>query len=222
MNPFQRISEFTEDWRYLWRRDGGRAALPVIAQDIVRLPFRHLKFLILACSLEQPLPGIKPQVGLDIRIFEQADLEHVKEIDRPSEARQCARRLKYGQKGLVALSQGRVVGYAWGCSEVQPELERVNIELKPGDVLCTDVYTAPAFRGRGVQTALALARFELFRELGFNRAVCYIEIHNAPSLAVWQRKLQAQMVGSIDFLRIGPWYRVSFAETGINGRSVGG
>ena len=59
-----------------------------------------------------------------------------------------------------------------------------------------------------VQTALTLARFRMFHELGYRRAVCYIEEKNAPSLAVWQRKFAGQTIGRIDFIRLGLWYRV--------------
>ena len=77
-------------------------------------------------------------------------------------------------------------------------------------MLCADVYTNPAFRGQGVQTALTLARFRLFRDLGYHRAISYIEVCNAPSLAVWQRKLGSVTIGQIDFLRVGLWRRVRY------------
>jgi hypothetical protein len=134
----------------------------------------------------------------------------VRQLDRPSEARSGAQRLIQGHKGLVAFNNGQPAGYTWGSTDPLTRLERVHPKLSPGDVLCTDSYTFPAFRGRGVQTALALARFILFRELGFLRAICTIEIHNKPSLAVWQRKLNGKTIGEIDFIRIGSRYRIRY------------
>lgn len=209
MDPTSRLAELIEDWMHMLRRDGLRSALPAVGQEIARLPYRHLRFLVIARSLSQPLPEIQPRIALEIRPFEPADFGLVREIDRPSEARQAALRLESGYKGLVALYQGQLAGYAWGCAEINPQIERVQIKLEPGDVLCNDAFTNPAFRGQGVQTALALARFRLFRDLGFCRAICYIERKNAPSLAVWQRKLGGHIVGNIQFLRFGPWYRVN-------------
>ena len=135
-------------------------------------------------------------------------------MDRPSEANLCARRLACGHLGLIALHQGQPVGHAWGCAEVDPDLERVQLKLEAGDMLCADVYTLPAFRGQGIQTSLALARLQLFRDLGYRRAITYIEMRNRPSVAVWQRKLGSLEIGQIDFIRLGFWYRVRYHENG--------
>jgi GNAT superfamily N-acetyltransferase len=199
-----RLAEFFEDWNYLVRRDGWRFALPVIGREMMALPYRHLNFVVVARSLLNPLPILQPKMSLEIREFEPTDLNLVRQIDRPSEVRLCTRRLACGQRGLLALYKGQPAGYAWACTEVQPGLERVQITLSPGDMLCVDVYTSPAFRGKGVHTALTLARFALFRELGYSRAVTYIEKRNYPSLAVW-RKVGSQVLGHIEFNRIGPW-----------------
>lgn len=208
MNPIGRLSEYTEDWKYFCERDGLKSSLLLIASDIVELPYRHLRFVLVARSLLDPFPDWQPKIQLLIRPFEQDDLDLVRQINRPSEARLCALRLTKGHQGLVGFSDRRLAGYAWGSTDMHTRLERVHPKLCPGDVLFTDSYTAPAFRGQGIQTALTLARFHLFRELGYYRAISYIEVRNSPSLAVWQRKFNCQTIGTIDFTRIGPWYRV--------------
>lgn len=210
MQSISRLAELFEDWAFLIQRDGLIFALPAIGRGLFNLPYRRIRFVVLARSLIEPLPELQTKVAIEIRPFERAHLELVRFIDRPSAARLCQQRLERGQKGLVAFIQGKPAGYAWGCSEVDPDLETVPLKLEPGDMLCTDVYTSPALRGRGVQTVLTLARFQLFRDLGYRRAISYIEIDNSPSLAVWRRKLGSQTVGKINFLRIGPWYRVRF------------
>lgn len=210
MHPYHRLAELIEDWQFLIRQDGIRSSLPTVAREIAWLPYRHLEFVILARSLSEPLPEMQPKILLEIHPFQARHLELVQAIDRPSEARLCKRRLEASQHGLVAFHQGQIAGYAWGCTYIDRELERVHLQLEPGDILCTDVYTSPLLRGKGVQTALTLRRFQLFRELGYRRAICYIEVNNTPSLAVWQRKFSAETVGRINFKRIGPWYRVHY------------
>jgi GNAT superfamily N-acetyltransferase len=225
MVPITRLAEFWEDWKYLIWRDGARSALPAIGLEVAQLPYRRTSLLLLARSLLEPLPDLQPKTTLDVRPFTQTDLDLVREIDRPSEARLCARRLERGYVGLLALHENHPAGHAWACIKMDPRLERVHPRLEPGDVLCADVYTNPAFRGQGVQTALTLARFRLFRDLGYRRAISYIETRNAPSLAVWQRKLGSVTIGQIDFLRVGLWHRVrynpdhSIGEPGSNTRS---
>jgi GNAT superfamily N-acetyltransferase len=210
MQTISRLHEFTEDWRYFTKRGGLKSSLALITTDIARLPFRHLKFIILARSLTDPLPELKPRIELSIRPFNQDDIDLVRQIDRPSEARLCTKRLARGHKGLIALHQGQPVGHAWGCTEVDTNLERVHPKLELGDVLCADVYTTPEFRGKGIQTSLTISRFKLFRDLGYRRAVSYIEMQNTPSLAVWQRKLGSKQIGWVDFIRFGFWYRVRY------------
>jgi GNAT superfamily N-acetyltransferase len=210
MNPIGRLVDFLEDWKYLIQQNGFFSTMPAIGEEIVRLPYRHLRFVIVKRSLSMPLPDLQAKIALEIRPFEKADLERVREIYRPSEARLCARRLARGHKGIIALHQGQLKGYAWACTEVDPQLERVHLRLEPGDVLCADVYTHPSFRGKGIQTSLTMARFRMFRDLGYRRAITYIEIRNTPSIAVWQRKLGSQTIGHVDFIRFGFWYRVYY------------
>ncbi len=210
MGPINRLAELAEDWRYFTERDGLKSSLPLIVSDLVRLPYRHLKFFVIACSLLDPFPNWQPQIELFIRPLEQDDLDLVRQLDRPSEARLDAQRLAQGHKGFVAFYKGQPAGYTWASTDPLTRLERVHPKLDPGDVLFTDSYTFPAFRGCGVQTALTLARFILFRDLGFCRAISTIEIHNKPSLAVWQKKFNGKTIGEIDFTRIGPLYRLRY------------
>lgn len=213
MRTAHRLYEIVEDWKSLIRRDGVTTSLRVIFSELARLPYRRLRFIVFARSLHDPLPDLPPRPELVIRPFEEADLALVQKIDRLSEARLCAQRLAEGHIGFLAICDGQPAGYTWGSTDLQTRLERVHPRLLPGDFLCTDSYTVPAFRGRGIQTALTLARFQRFKALDYCRAISYIEVHNAPSIAVWQRKLNSQAVGTIDFMRIGPWYRIRYRET---------
>jgi RimJ/RimL family protein N-acetyltransferase len=207
MQPISRLSELMEDWKYFIRQNGLKSALPAVGLEIARLPYRQMKFVLLARSLVEPLPDLQHKVTLHIRPFTESDLDLVRQIDRPSEVKLCARRLERGHSGLLAVHENQPAGYAWACIEVDPGLERVHLRLEPGDVLCVDAYTAPAFRGKGIHTALTMARCRLFGGLGYQRAIAYVERRNVPSLAVW-RKLGGQEIGEIEFRRIGPWRRV--------------
>jgi GNAT superfamily N-acetyltransferase len=198
---------YFQDWTCWVRREGWRPAANGAIQDIRALPYHHTRFVVVARSLLEPLPDIQPKIPLEIRKFEPADVEIVRRINRPSEARICTQRLAHGHQGLVVQYKGQVIGYGWGCTEMS--LERMPVQLNPGDVLCTDAYTAPAFRGKGVQTVLMLARMRLFRDLGYSRVLACIIEDNYPSLAVW-RKVDSQVVQQGDFQRIGPWRWVRY------------
>lgn len=207
MRWFNQLTGHIQDWIWLTRRSGWRSAISQITQDIITFPYHHTKFVIVARSLLEPLPDLQPKMALEIREFEPGDVDLVRQINRPSEANICARRLVHGHIGLIAQHDDQAVGYAWACAE--SSLERVRIPLDEGDVLCTDAYTAPAFRGYGVQTTLVLARFHRVRDLGYKRALAFIIESNSPSMAVW-RKMGSQVVQRGDFKRIGPWRRVRY------------
>jgi len=210
LHSLSRLAELAQDWAYLMRCSGWRSAAPEVLQSLAALPYRHARFVILARSLLEPLPDLQAKIPLEIRGFKPTDLDLIRNIDRPSEVNLCAKRLLHGHVGLLALYAGRPAGHAWASDTMEPSVERVELRLEPGDVICVDAYTAPAFRGKGVQTALAVARLALCRERGYRRMLTYIEVGNRPSLAVWQRKLGCQIVGYVDFVRIGPWRRAGY------------
>jgi len=196
----ERLKELGEDWVYRLKRDGWAWGMRQAFADALALPYRHLQFVIVARSLLEPLPDFQPEIPLDIRPFQTADLNFVRRRHLPSEAKLCQQRMRRGDYGLTACYQGETAGYAWAC--VDTNLERVTLKLLPGDALCTDAFTAPNFRQKGVQTALTVARLQLLQDKGYKRAIAYIETRNHPSLAVW-RKLGAKVISRIDFKRIG-------------------
>ncbi len=208
MQTLNRLGELFEDWKFLFRRDGVGKALPLIAREIAWLPYRRMQFVLLAKPLDEPLPEAVARIPIELRSFEATDVKRVKEINRPSEGKLCAQRLERGQKGVTAVHCGQMIAYAWGCTKLDPDLERVSLQLEEGDVYLTDGYTHPDFRGKGIQVPLLVAFFNTFKSLGFKRAVCYIELKNTPSRAVW-KKLNATEIGQIDFTRIGTFYKVN-------------
>jgi ribosomal protein S18 acetylase RimI-like enzyme len=208
-----RLVELFGDWRFFFQRDGWRSATSVAIRELRGLPYRHMQLLVLARPLWTPLPEYDPKMELSIRRFELADVPSVNQINRPSEAGLCALRLSRGQRGFSAFHGDQLAGYAWADDRLDPTLERVQFPLLPGDGVCLDFYTAPAFREQGVQTALTSALLRDLRELGYDRALAYIEKGNLPSLAVWQRKFEGDTIGMIDFVRVGPWRRTKIIDT---------
>ena len=129
MNPIERLAELIEDWRFLIRRDGLISTMPLVTKEIAQLPYRHLMFWIFARSLDEPLPVLPPKLPIEIRSFKETDLKLIKEVNRPSEARLCAQRLERRHYGLIAMNQLQVAGYAWGCAEIDPQMEQFPLRL---------------------------------------------------------------------------------------------
>jgi ribosomal protein S18 acetylase RimI-like enzyme len=212
----QRFYELLEDWRFYFRTYSWRHALTQTGRQLLELPYRRIHYLMYVRLLSEPMPGLKASPGVTIRQFDPSDLLAIANIDRPSEARLCAYRLAMGHIGLVAECDHVIAGYAWACSQVEPKIERVEIQLTAGDFLCTDAYTAPAYRGHGIHTMLTLARLKIMQALGYQRAICYIERHNVASIRTW-KKFGGQHIGDIDYIRLGSRRWVHSQPRGFNG-----
>ncbi len=205
-----RLAELVDDWVFYSKTYSWQSSILTISKQFLVLPCRHIHYLVFARSLLDPLPEIHLDNSLVIRRFLPQDIPEVAAIDRPSEARLCARRLANGHVGVAVVHNDRLAGCAWACTEINPNIERIDIPLKPSDFLCNDDYTSPSFRGRGIQTSLVLERFRIFREMGYRRAICYIDIRNHISQHVY-KKLGSCQIGEINFIRIGArrWARIS-------------
>lgn len=188
---------------------GRVSALSTIFLKLFSLCYQRRHFAVLSRSLKTPLPEFSPKIDLEIRPFEHSDIDLISGFDFPSDVRLCARRLEYGHRGFLALAHNQPAGYAWGYTSTLPAIDRVRIDLSPTDVLLLSDYTIPSFRRQGIQTALILARYRVFRDLGYQRAFTCINTDNSPSLAAYQ-KVGGQEYGEIDDLRLGPWRRTYF------------
>jgi len=205
-----RIRELVQDWRFLIRRDGWRGTWRKIAQDALALPYRRIEFVVVARSLAQLLPEVRAKASITVQPFAVGDLDFVRCEHLPSEAQLCAQRLARGHDGIAACIDGQIVGYAWSCTDAS--LERVDLRFEPGDVLFTDAFTASRARGQGVHTTLSEARLRAAQEQGYRRILAYIEVNNAPSLNVWQKKMNADIVAHITFTRIGLWRKTTYID----------
>jgi GNAT superfamily N-acetyltransferase len=174
---------------------------------LCRLPYRRIHYLQLSRLLSDPLPTIRPGIPLEVRPFEQSDLQAVSNEYLPSEAKLCEKRMERGHFGFVACHNGRFLGCAWACTDCS--LERVVLPFDAGDILFNDAFTVPAYRGRGVQTSLLVARLHFSRESGYRRAVAYAEISNLPSIKAWL-KVGGSVTGHIRLTRVFNWRRSSF------------
>lgn len=199
-----RLAELIEDWDFYFKIYPWPKSLLKISNELMQLPFRHIHYKVYACSVVEPVPKVRFDDSFVIRRFTFQDVPEVAKINRPSEARLCAKHLTNGHIGFSVLNNGKLAGYAWAYTKFYPDIDRFNIYLEPLDFLCNDAFTSPSFRGRGIQTSLVLARLNFFRELGYQRAICFIRRRNQPSIRVW-KKFGGVCIGDIDYFRIGNW-----------------
>jgi len=207
MQRLERFVELIDDWSYIAQHEGRSSSLLAMLKKMTGLLYHRNQFVVMACSLLEPLPDLRPKIELEIRAFEPSDLSLLTGCDFPSDIRLCAQRLKYGHLGVLALAQDQVAGYAWTYTSTQTALDRIRFDLSSKEVLFLSDYTVPTFRGLGVHTAMTLRRLQIFQELGYQNAFACVDSKNGPSLAVY-RKVGGYPNGVIQDLGVGPWRRL--------------
>lgn len=209
------ITDRARDCRIILARDGVWHGLQCIVKEVLPLPFRHIDYLIMAQVLSEPIVIPQPHLPIAVRIATIADLERFKDIATFSEIKSYSKRFAQGHICHIALHQGRLVGYNWTVTEMDPELEGgISICLQPGDAYLSYSFVAPAYRGQGIAPTLGAHRLRYLQEMGYQRVIALMEVKNHAVLAV-ARKLGYQEIGRATFQRI-LWRRTFRYYNGIS------
>jgi GNAT superfamily N-acetyltransferase len=167
---------------YHFRHGGFTQATRWLIEVFRTMPYNHIEWVVLARSLEAPLPSFNPGLPLTFRIAGPDELSLLNDLVPPSELTYFRRRLSHGRSCCIATYEQDIVGYGWVTAEVDYDIDNLELHLGDGDVYQDDLFTAPAYRGHGIGRALDKERLEYMRERGFNRAVKIVRIDNVPAL----------------------------------------
>jgi ribosomal protein S18 acetylase RimI-like enzyme len=179
-----------KDLRYLLQRDW-----PAILLNTVRRRFyiHCQRYVVLARSLDEPLPSSQPQLGVTIRQATLDDIERFRPITVSWQLRQFFQRMCRGHICFITLlPDGRIVNYGWSSDEASQE--PCPTPLEPGDACSSFSYTLPAYRRMGLHEANFAARCKFLREQGYKRVLAQVETDNVASLALC-RKVGYREVG---------------------------
>lgn len=153
-------------------------------------------------ALERPQPPEIRVTGLDA-----ASVPAVSALDRAMTREEVARRLEEGQQCTLAWWGRELAHYRWdSTSPVHlPYLGRV---LRPerGDQVVVGLYTAPAFRGRGIAGAVMMDAGRRARAAGVSRLVWLAAWWNTRSLALGEQ-IASRVEGAVGYWALGPCRR---------------
>jgi len=112
-------------------------------------------------------------------------------------------RVRRGDECFLSLAGERVAAFRWACAR-QARLGNLDLvlPLRSDEVCAYEVFTAPAFRGKGVRDPVRHAFVESYRQRGFRALVNY----RTPGRKPWARSHQHR-VAIIRTLRLGPFRR---------------
>jgi GNAT superfamily N-acetyltransferase len=178
-----------------------------VASSELGLDRYYVRVLLFQRDITRSAPGIRADLPLELRDLAEDDIaDYCRQRADPGEA-EVRRRLAAGYRCLVSWSEGRIIGEIWlGYEELWLGKLQRRIRLAPDDVYVYYSFVVPELRGRNVGTARARLMGERLMKAGSRRLVYTVAPHNRPGLGA-PAKLGAERLGSVGYLRIGPYQR---------------
>ena len=182
-----------------YRTLGLRRMLWVAPQWLLRQ-----EYLVLVKDLRLPLPEVPAHESLRWTGFTEAQIDRVLAFNPALSEAEIRRRLNEGQECLLCWIGESLVHYRWDAT-VTPYLPYLGktLRLLEGDIHGTDMFTHPAFRGRGIQTASSIMALHRARDLGLSRLITIVAWWNAPALRVNLQKTDRSVAGTVGFWNAG-------------------
>lgn len=161
-------------------------------------------YIVAVTDLSRPLPPVPADPAVRLVPLREGDMGEALAIDpRLTEAAIC-RRLAEGEQCVLVWHEGVATHCVWWTDHrvYLPYLGRAFQPL-PGDRLCVDVASRPAWRGRGIDAAASVIYLHTLRELGYRRAMSLVASWNAPALAVALRRMRGEVAGTVGYWNLG-------------------
>ncbi len=100
--------------------------------------------------------------------------------------------VRNGYRSLVGVVGDELVGWQWRTdattpSDLQhPHVDRMGIELGPGDAYGFEFFVLPAWRGRGIGTSFLAVHYRALKESGYSRIVASVEHDNHRARSIFE------------------------------------
>lgn len=154
------------------------------------------KFLILDRLLSEPIPLIKSEKEILIKVATEADVKMMrKEIGR-LRVNQFLKRMKENKVCIIALIKDKIVYYRW------ISFERKNlVPLQDKEAYLFDAYTLPEYRRLGIHTAGSAECLRIAKEKGYERVIVSVSFWNYPAQKTL-RRLGFKEAGRVTLIKI--------------------
>jgi len=196
-----KLADLINDLNEKAGRDGWSQTGLWLADKLVSLPCRRIEYTVFARSLLEPLPVVEPRLPITLRPASQADLAKFEGLVPSWELDYFGRRLAHGRHCFLALNGDNLAAYCWATTQVEFDVDNLEMQLQPGDVYVDDAFTIPSYRRQGIQTVVHLYRLRYMRDLGYQKSVLVVQTTNIASQRL-VRKLGYQNVDHLSFRRI--------------------
>ena len=176
-----------------------------IARDSLVSKEEHVWYRLDLTSADAAAGG-SPEI--DLRRVDEATLGAAGELPWGG-AHGVAARLRQSADGWIALVDGVAAFGCWvfrGTTPVRAARDG-RLRLPDGSACIEDVFTQPAFRGRGLAPAAFAAISGRLRAEGVSTVVAKVEADNGASRRAFE-KAGFSAAAAMSFRRVGPWHRL--------------
>lgn len=161
--------------------------------------------MLLERPLDDPIPDLPLPPGVTVLPLRLADVPAYLAFRPDQAAAIIERRLGDGEWGFAAWRDGAIVMASW----TSPQRARIDyldweLALAPDEAYSYDLYTVPAFRGRGLASAARVSMLRDARERGCRRLFSALLPENTPG---WRTPdtLGFRQIGWIGYVGPAPW-----------------
>jgi GNAT superfamily N-acetyltransferase len=159
--------------------------------------------VIVFAQLLESAPEVLPPPGVAIRPLSQKDWPALSKIVTRRSLALFRTLAANGRHGLVAWRGSEAIGYGWVAEQIGPDVTACPLAMPPYAAYLWDLYVVPGERSNGVGSALASARVQLARGLGFREGWRMIAPANRASLRTLAKTgPDRKIVGELRFIKI--------------------
>jgi GNAT superfamily N-acetyltransferase len=203
-----RLSKYLTDCRtfpadavLLYQLEGMRGLCDALADRTLHRVLRTGHVIVFAQPLESA-PEVPPPPGVVIRPLSAKDWHALSRIVSQRSLALFRTLAANGRHGVVAWRGSEAIGYGWVAEQIGPDVTACPLVMPPYAAYLWDLYVVPAERSNGVGSALASARVQLARSLGFREGWRMIAPSNAASLRTLAKTgTNTRTVGELRFIK---------------------
>jgi GNAT superfamily N-acetyltransferase len=196
------VRSFPADAVLSYRLAGMRGIWNALAERTIHRVLRTGHVMVFAQQLESA-PEVLAPAGVIIRALRDNDWPALSRIATQRSLASFRLLAATGRHCLVAWRGAEAIGYGWVAERIGTDVTACPVAMPPDAAYFWDLYVVPAERSNGVGSALASARVQLARRLGFREGWRMIAPENAASLRTLAKTgTHTRTVGELRFIKI--------------------
>jgi ribosomal protein S18 acetylase RimI-like enzyme len=166
--------------------------------------FEYQRTYVWQRSLSGPIDDPAPTLDVTLRRANLDDLPLFGTIIPRLRMKRFAKKMEAGEVCVIAIREGRIVGFGWVGFPDGPAIRETPLKLGPKEAYAWAGYVSSPYRSYGIATAMGLTLWHWLQEQGYERVLTVVERRNRPAIE-WARSAGLEIVAELDSLRLLRW-----------------